>query len=134
MVVFATKLRDFPCGEIKIFVECRLAPHESGGGREDGWKEEENDRDASGEEGGGRGDGGDGMGGGRGGEDREGGGRRGVAHQEELAARVTDTIGWDIWEGATTRMVSLINSNPLLARGGRVIELGAGVGLVNPKP
>ena len=44
-----------------------------------------------------------------------------------LEMEVTDTIGWDIWEGATMRMLDIIAANPKMARGGNVIELGAGV-------
>lgn len=41
-----------------------------------------------------------------------------------------DTVGWDVWLGATRHLLEVISRNPcILARQG-VLELGAGVGVV----
>ena len=39
---------------------------------------------------------------------------------------VTDTIGWDIWEGATTKLCELLVACPAIVRGKRCVEIGAG--------
>jgi hypothetical protein len=49
---------------------------------------------------------------------------------EELGAETEDTVGWDIWEGATELLCEHVAENPLLVQGKRVLEIGAGVGVV----
>jgi hypothetical protein len=42
----------------------------------------------------------------------------------------TDTVGWDVWEGATDLLAHHIVQHPELVRGKRILEIGAGVGVV----
>ncbi|KAJ1475544.1 hypothetical protein T484DRAFT_1909513, partial [Baffinella frigidus] len=43
---------------------------------------------------------------------------------------VCDTIGWDLWEGATAKLCELLVAFPEIVRGKRCVEIGAGVGVV----
>ena len=49
---------------------------------------------------------------------------------EERGAETADTVGWDIWEGATELLCEHVAENPRLVQGKRVLEIGAGVGVV----
>ena len=50
--------------------------------------------------------------------------------EERFDDIVTDTVGWDIWDGATISLCEKLAKNPQLVRGKTVLELGAGVGVV----
>jgi predicted nicotinamide N-methyase len=48
----------------------------------------------------------------------------------ELGATTEDTVGWDVWEGATLLLCEYLVQHKELVRGKRVLEIGAGVGIV----
>ena len=48
----------------------------------------------------------------------------------EIENEVTDTVGWDVWDGATIAICEKMTSNPDLVKGKNILELGAGVGVV----
>ncbi len=48
----------------------------------------------------------------------------------EAGSCPTDTVGWDVWEGATDLLAHHLVQNPELVRGKRILEIGAGVGVV----
>eukprot|EP00961_Rhodomonas_salina_P196851 2657123-Rhodomonas_salina.3 len=50
--------------------------------------------------------------------------------EERVEADVADTVGWDVWDGATIALCEKLVKFPDLVKGKSVLELGAGVGVV----